>query len=47
MNSMVVTLENPDDSLSQDVLTLENEDHHLAHDDTTMEASPTDTNETP
>lgn len=47
MNSMVVTMENLDDSLSQDVPTLENEDHHLAHDDTTMEASPTDTNETP
>ena len=47
MNSMVVTMENLDDSLSHDVPTLENEDHHSAHDDTTVEAALTDTNETP
>ena len=47
MNSVVATMENQDDSLSQDVPTVENEDRHLAHDDTTVEAAPTDTNKTP
>ena len=47
MNSVVATMENQDDSLSQDLPTVENEDHHSAHDDTTVEAAPTDTNETP
>ena len=40
MNSLVVTMENLDDSLSQDVPTPENEDHHLAHDDTTRLHAP-------
>ena len=46
MNSVVATMENQDDSLSQDVPTVENEDDHSAHDDTTVEAALTDTNKT-
>ena len=47
MNSVVATMENQDDSLSQDVPTVENEDDHSAHDNTTVEDAPTDTNKTP